>query len=249
MSTTTNNGAHQTPTQQKAQDTGVTILHLVLGLAASLLGAGVFAKVWESVKEPGGLSDAFDRTLLTWMHAHQSPLATSLATGLAFMGSPPVIVSLAVIGAVVGLFDRRVRGAAWTLPIAVMGAGLLIQGIKLSFHRPRPALFTPLLHETGFSFPSGHSLIAIVVYGLLGAFLMQLFHRKGPRRLVGLLTVLLITAIGVSRVYVGVHYPTDVLAGWTAGLPWLVTCLYIHERLTRRYAKAGEPVQDRPHRV
>ena len=232
---------------QKTQDTGLTVAHIAAGLLVSLACAGAFAKVWESVKERGKLSDAFDRTLLTWMHAHQSPLATMLATGLAFMGSPPVIVSIAVIGAILGLLDRRVRGAAWTLPVAVLGAGLLIQGVKLSFHRPRPHLFTPLLHETGFSFPSGHSLIAMVVYGLLGAFLMHLFTGKGPRRVVAALTVLLIFAIGVSRVYVGVHYPTDVLAGWTAGVPWLWTCLYIHERLTQRYAGAGEPVRDGPH--
>ena len=235
------------PVTRKTQDTGLTLAHLVAGLLVSLACVGVFAKVWDSVREQGGLSDAFDRTLLNYMHAHQSPLATTLASGLAVMGSPPVIVSIAVLGAVAGLFFRRIRGAAWTLPVAVIGAGVLIQGVKLSFHRPRPHLFTPLLTEGGFSFPSGHSLIAMVVYGLLGAFVMHLFTNKRARRMVAALTVLLIFAIGVSRIYVGVHYPTDVLAGWTAGVPWLGTCLFIHERLTRRYARAGEPVRDGPH--
>lgn len=143
---------------------------------------------------------------------------------------------------VAGIFRRKVRGAAWTMPIAIIGAGVIIQAVKLFIKRPRPSFFALVLHETGFSFPSGHSLIAMVVYGLLGYFLMHLFRPFWVRLAVWVLTVIVVAAIGVSRVYVGVHYPTDVLAGWVAGVPWLIACLALHEVLARRWLSSGEPV-------
>ena len=217
-----------------------------MGLLLSLLSTGVFAFIWEQVKDKDRVSTAFDRAVLTWMHLHQVPWVTTVAKGLAFMGSPPVIVGMAVVGAVIGLFWKKVRGAAWTLPLAVLGAGVIIQGIKMEFKRPRPTFFSPLLHELGYSFPSGHSLIAIVVYGLLGYFALHLVHSRAAKSAVRTVTVLLILCIGISRPYVQVHYPTDVLAGWTAGLPWLMTCIWLHEALTRHFDKAGEPVLDKP---
>ncbi|MDQ2800443.1 MAG: phosphatase PAP2 family protein, partial [Armatimonadota bacterium] len=73
-------------------------------------------------------------------------------------------------------------------------------------------------------------------------FTLHLFKNHAARLLVRIVTVLIVVAIGVSRVYVGVHYPTDVLAGWTAGVPWLIACLGLHEVLARRWPAAGEPV-------
>jgi undecaprenyl-diphosphatase len=141
---------------------------------------------------------------------------------------------------------RYGAGAAWTLPLAIIGAGIIIQCIKLFVHRTRPDLFKPLLHETGFSFPSGHSMIAMVVYGLLGYFGLRFAAGRWARVVVVAAAAVVIVLIGLSRVYVGVHYPTDVLAGWAVGVPWLVACLGLHELLTRRYAAAGEPVLNQP---
>ncbi|MBV9849139.1 MAG: phosphatase PAP2 family protein [Armatimonadetes bacterium] len=228
--------------QADAQAAGIATGHIILGLVLSLLSVGVFALVWEQVEDKSHLATGFDRAVLFWLWHHQVPWITTVAKGLAWMGSPPVIVSMAAIGAVLGLFWRRVRGAAWTLPLAVLGAGVIIQGIKMEFRRPRPTFFSPLLHESGYSFPSGHSLIAIVVYGLLGYFALHLVKGHAARLAVRVITVLLVIAIGVSRPYVQVHYPTDVLAGWTAGFPWLLTCIWLHEVLSRHFRKAGEPI-------
>lgn len=231
-------------TEGAKQATGLTAAHIIFGILASLIATGIFVFVWDHVKDQGRDTTAFDRVILFWMHRHTIPWVTTVARGLAWMGSPPTIVTLAVLAALLGLFWRRIRGAAWTLPIAVLGAGVIIQGVKMEFRRPRPHFFTPLLKETGYSFPSGHSLIAVVVYGLLGYFVLSLVRKRGraARRGVITLTVLLIIAIGVSRVYVGVHYPTDVLAGWTAGIPWLLTCIGLHEVMARHFAAAGHPV-------
>lgn len=239
-------GSDQDQDTKNKRAAGNITLRIVLGVLISVGAAGVFAWIWDLVKDKGRDTTTFDDTLLRWMHLHQTPWVTALARGLAWLGNPPTIIGIAVVAILVGLFWRKVRGAAWTLPIAIIGAGIIIQGVKMVFHRPRPTLFHPLLHESGYSFPSGHSLISVVVYGLLGYFVMHLFKAHAARIAVGILTILLILLIGLSRVYVGVHFPTDVLAGWTGGLPWLFTCLAIHEWLTRRYADAGEPVLHNP---
>ena len=246
ISMTPTHGAKSEQTARKQRAAGKFTLHLILGIVFSIIAAGIFAWVYDHVKDKNSKTTAFDDGLLHWMHAHQTPWVTALARGLAWFGNPPVIVGMAVLGVIVGLVWRKVRGAAWTLPIAVVGAGLIIQGVKITFQRPRPTLFHPLLHESGYSFPSGHSLISVVVYGLLGYFAMHLFGRRVPRLVVGIVTVAIILLVGVSRVYVGVHFPTDVLAGWTAGIPWLITCLGIHEGLTRRFQGVGEPVLENP---
>lgn len=237
----------QSPYPRPASSQGIKIVgwHIVLGVIVSILGFSLFMAVADWVVDGARGAVRFDRTILLWMHARQRPELTELARILAFLGSPPVIVAIAFIAAAVGKFARPLRGAAWTLPFAVVGAGIIIQGIKLFVHRARPDLFKPLLHETGYSFPSGHSLIAVAVYGLLGYFALHLAKSRSARVAIIALTVLLIFLIGISRLYVGVHYPTDVLAGWAMGIPWLTTCLGLHEVLSRRYEKAGEPVLDR----
>ncbi len=216
--------------------------HLAIGLALSIVFTAIFARLFDFVEDHGTAVSSFDREISFWMYHHRTQHLTQAATVLAHLGSPPVMAGLGAVSALVGVFWRRVRGAAWTMPIAIVGAGVIIQGVKLVIKRPRPSFFTPLLHESGFSFPSGHSLIAIVVYGLLGYFVLHLFKNFAVRLAVRILTVLVVVAIGVSRVYVGVHYPTDVLAGWTAGVPWLISCLALHEVLARRWPSAGEPV-------
>lgn len=231
----------------------IALWHIIVGILVSIVFTVVFVRIFDFVEDNGRGSGAtaFDHAIEVWVNTHQTrhPLQTQellrVAKFLALMGSPRAIVSLAAAAALVGLVWRKVRGAVWIFPIAILGAGVIIQSVKLLVHRPRPSSFTPLLHESGYSFPSGHSLIAMVVYGLLGYFSLGLFKNRAARLIVRILTVLIIVSIGVSRVYVGVHYPTDVLAGWTAGIPWLLACLVLHEVLVRRWPASGEPVLTR----
>ncbi len=224
----------------------IVLGHVAAGIIFSVLFTVIFVRLFDFVSDAGHKIVPFDFLLLQWMYQHRAPVPNAIAVFLAHSGSPPVIVGIALAAALVGIVWRKVRGAAWTLPIAVLGAGIIIQSIKMFVQRPRPQAvphsFQPLLHETGYSFPSGHSLIAMVVYGLLGYFVLHLFKNHLARFLVRVVTVLVVFFIGISRVYVGVHYPTDVLAGWTAGVPWLIACLGLHEVLARRWPSSGEPV-------
>jgi undecaprenyl-diphosphatase len=222
-------------------DLGVIAAHLGGGAALSLLISFLLARRWRPLSS-GREQMPFDRRLLSRLRARRKPGLNALARLLALFGSPPLIVCLALAGAAAGVFFRHIRGAAWALPLAVAGAGLLIQGAKVAFRRPRPALSRPLLPEHGYSFPSGHSLIAVVVYGLLGFFTLHFYDLDAWALVVGLVTLGLIFLIGLSRVYVGVHYPSDVLAGWASGLPWLIACIWLHEALARHWHQAAEPV-------
>ena len=229
----------------------IILWHVLAGILVSIVFTVVFVKIFDFVEDTGKGATSFDHAIEVWVnqqqtqHPGQTATLLGVAKFLALMGSPRVIVSLAAVAALVGLVWRKVRGAVWIFPIAIVGAGVIIQSVKLLVHRPRPSSFTPLLHESGYSFPSGHSLIAMVVYGLLGYFTVGQFKNRAARLIVRIVTVLLVFSIGVSRVYVGVHYPTDVLAGWTAGIPWLLACLVLHEVLARRWPASGEPVLTR----
>jgi undecaprenyl-diphosphatase len=125
-------------------------------------------------------------------------------------------------------------GAMWLVAVATAGGGVLSTGMKELFDRERPDLVPHLVSVSSPSFPSGHSLLAAVLYLTLGALLAR--FAVGRRTKVYVLTVALFATfmIGSSRVYLGVHYPSDVLAGWCAGLGWALSCWLVARYLQAR---------------
>lgn len=107
---------------------------------------------------------------------------------------------------------------------ALAGGGLLNVVLKALFRRTRPVLPNPFMTEVGWSFPSGHAMGALIAYMMLAYILVILFAGKG-RRWVVLMALLLVLLIGASRMYLGVHYFSDVIAGYAAGTAWLAICI------------------------
>jgi undecaprenyl-diphosphatase len=141
------------------------------------------------------------------------------------------VVALAVAG---HMLLRGRRHATFYLVATVGGGMLLSTFMKMGFDRPRPDLVP---HESivyTASFPSGHSMMAAVVYLTLGALLARMEPRPKTRIYVICVAVFLTIAVGISRVYLGVHWPTDVLAGWTAGATWALLCWLGARALQRR---------------
>lgn len=135
-----------------------------------------------------------------------------------------VILSLLASTAVIALWlERRRRAAAWLL-IATLGAFALSTLFKLLFARERPDILASDVLPATHSFPSGHTFLSAAVYLTLGAMLAHVVPRKRTRTFVLFVAVLLTLLTGFSRVYLGVHYPSDVLAGWTLGLSWAALC-------------------------
>jgi undecaprenyl-diphosphatase len=137
--------------------------------------------------------------------------------------------------------ERKYRSAV-LIVVLVVGGSLLSAAMKLTFKRPRPDVVAHLVHVSSPSFPSGHSLISAVIYPTLGALLSSLsVHRR--TKVYYLTSALILTLlVGMSRMYLGVHYPSDVLAGWVLGLAWSLACWLGSEVLQRRGALRGEHI-------
>jgi membrane-associated phospholipid phosphatase len=162
-----------------------------------------------------------DTWLANALHANPVPSATTAFSAITMLGSTLVLALVAGVTAAYLVWRARGRDAA-LVAVAFAGAQLLTWILKATFERPRPAFDDPVATAGWFSFPSGHALSSIAVYGTL-AYLLAGALRSWRTRAAGLAGVaLLVAAIGFSRLYLGVHYLTDVLAGYSAGLAWLL---------------------------
>jgi undecaprenyl-diphosphatase len=144
-----------------------------------------------------------------------------------------VVVTLAVCGYL--LFAGKPHAAGFVL-FAVVGGQVVSSILKMFFARPRPDVVPHLSHVYTSSFPSGHSMMSAVVYLTLGSLLMRFAPHRRLKLYYLAIAMTLTFLVGVSRVYMGVHYPTDVLAGWTAGLVWALLCWLLARWLQRRGA-------------
>ena len=201
---------------------------LGVGLGVSVLAGAAFAVVLEDVLGGDGVA-LLDRPVLQLLAAHRTAVLTALARDVTFLGSLPWV--LLVTGLVAGLWWRRGRvQPALLLVTAVLGSGAITAAVKLLVGRERPVL--PLAvdaAEQGLSFPSGHSLSALALYGTLAYLLWQVL-RSWQRALAMTSLLLLTVAVGASRAYLGYHWVSDVLGSWTLGLVWL-SAVFTTDRL------------------
>jgi len=166
----------------------------------------------------------FDQTVTGAITSWRSPVLTIVFTAITGLGSATAIIFLTFLTAWRLIFYLRQRWDAIIFSIAVGGALLINHILKLSFHRIRPAPPT-LASAYGFSFPSGHAMDSLVLYGML-LYLVWINFKPGIKTLCfSIFVPLLVMGVGISRIYLGVHYPSDVLAGYLAGGIWLIGCV------------------------
>ena len=197
-----------------------------LALAVALAAMAFFVFVAHEVG--AGETRRLDTTVHSYFAAHQNASLHALMQGLSLLANGGALTVIAVL-CILSLVRRpRFRADALSMLVAIGGGELLVVGLKLLFHRPRPEV---IFARLGYSFPSGHSFFAVTLYGMMAYWLT----RDAPaRRGVWVPTVLLIVLIGFSRIYLGVHYASDVLAGFCVGLPWLWACLALPTAFDRR---------------
>ena len=215
-------------------------LTLVAGFGMGLLALYWFAALAEEVVE--GDTAALDGAVLVMLRQFSSPVADTLAHVVSFCGSELVAILLVV--AVAGLGRRGRWGAVAGLLVTTVGAQLLNNVLKDLFHRTRPAPVEWLaVPAQAWSFPSGHAMVSAAFYLFL-AYLGWRIMRGRVRVLwtVGLLVLVL--AIGFSRLYLGVHYLTDVVAGYIAGFLWTDTVIVGEALLARRRAPRLAPTPE-----
>ena len=155
------------------------------------------------------------------------------------LGSYPVL-GLLVAAVAGGLLATGHRSAALLVVASALGGMALSPLLKGAYARPRPELVPHAARVFTSSFPSGHAMLSAVVYLTLGAVLARLASRRRAKLFAVGTAVAVAGLVGLSRVYLGVHYPSDVLAGWCAGVAWAVTCWLAARRLPRRGAVEGD---------
>jgi undecaprenyl-diphosphatase len=185
-------------------------------LVCAFLSAVLFVVLAQLVLS--GEAAAFDEFVRSAINVWASDLLTALAFGLSRLGSSAVIAILLGVAAVGFWVIGRRRRSAVMLVLFMAGAVVLESGLKLSFQRARPEAFFGAL-PTSFSFPSGHALLSLCFYAALAGFLSACW-RRSARVATWLAAVLLVLGIGLSRIYLGVHHPTDVIGGYLAALCW-----------------------------
>jgi len=201
-------------------------LGVLLAIAGIATGVWLFAAIADEVRE--GDAQTFDRRVLMSMRQPDGSLRGSAAfqeaaRDVTALGSVTLLGLLTVITAGFLALDGKRHMAFFTCG-SVLGGMVLTSILKDVFQRPRPDLVPHAAYASGASFPSGHSMMAAVTYLTLGALLARSQPRKALKAYALLLASLLTVMVGVSRVYLGVHWPTDVLAGWTAGAVWALLC-------------------------
>jgi undecaprenyl-diphosphatase len=214
------------------------------GIALGLAGLWAFAELADEVREGEALP--FDRFVLLSLRSPADPAdplgpewLELLAKDITSLGGVAVLslITLAVVGFLL-LVRRRVE--AGLVGVAVAGGAALSSLLKWSFGRARPEA---ILHSTEVftaSFPSGHAMLSAVVYLTLGAILAQGQGRLRVKVYLMAVAAVVTGLVGVSRVYLGVHWPTDVLAGWSMGLAWAVLC-WLGTRWIQRRRRADRP--------
>ncbi|MEO7136470.1 MAG: bifunctional DedA family/phosphatase PAP2 family protein [Gemmatimonadales bacterium] len=207
-------------------------LHLTLGFALSLGALWLFAGISEDVIHHDPLTQ-FDLAVAELLHRHGTPALIQLAKAISLLGSPGFVAAWSLVVCVVLLKERqRFLLIGWIGALA--GGGLLDLGLKLAFRRPRPTWEAPYLVEHGWSFPSGHAMGSLIAYGMLAYILALHLHASAARKVVIGGAVVLVLAIGFTRLFLGVHYFSDVIAGYAAGTVWVAVCISGLEVIRRK---------------
>ena len=193
-------------------------------LLVTLLLAGlVFGWLLRAILHAGGLP--WDAPGLEFWHRHATPALDRLAVLLTIVGNTGPMVSLGLL-VFLGLLARRQGRAAGIFLGSVGGSMLLTQVIKRLVARPRPGLWASIRPEHTFSFPSGHAMDTAAI----AAALLFLCWGRRARGWVGTAAVLFALAVGWARMYLGVHNPSDVLAGWAAAVAWVTAVQLLARR-------------------
>lgn len=210
----------------------------LLGLLICAGLAFAFYRLADEVME--GDTVAFDRAVFLFFRDPADPnrllgpaWLPEMLRDLTSLGSA-VILTLIVAASVGYLMMRRKRFAAVAVLVSVLGGQLISTLLKLAFERPRPDLIEGAPMVFSASFPSGHAMLSAVTYLTLGGLLARFENNRALQRYFLILATALTLIVGISRVLIGVHWPTDVLAGWALGAAWALACSLLWTQIGKR---------------
>jgi membrane-associated phospholipid phosphatase len=181
---------------------------------------------WLATEVIAGNTLPFDLDVRNAIHAHATSAITAAMMFWSFIGEAYVLLPLTfLIAAALWRLGRKDRAIMFA--IAMAGAKTIESALKLTIHRGRPESFFNYPALASYSFPSGHALVSTVFFGILAAFISSRLRATWKKAVVWAAAILMIAGIGVSRVYLGVHFPTDVIGGYAAGVAWMLLVVRI----------------------
>lgn len=209
---------------------GAELLGALLALTA---GAWLFGWMVDNLTEG---DTQIDQRFSNWLHEHATPGLTTFFENVTRLGNLTTLIVVVAVAAAVLWRQRRIADLQLLL-LASIGAEVITVGLKLGFQRQRPFFADPLATESTFSFPSGHASVSLAVYGTLGFIVGR--HLRDRRAQLAVLAgaALLILLIGFSRLYLGVHFLSDVIAGFSLGIAWVSLCIVLLQLRLRLRAR------------
>jgi membrane-associated phospholipid phosphatase len=206
-------------------------------LIVSAVAAGLFLVIALAIALSTSLA-ALDAKAGTWLHVRATPLVSNAMVAVSFLGAPMTLTIVAVAGSLLLLYRRRHSEAA-VLSTVVLGGNLLNFCLKHLIQRGRPLFDDPIFSLPSYSFPSGHAMASTVFYGFLSIYAVINARERYAACVAVAAAVFMVALVSFSRVYLGLHYLSDVVGGIAEGVAWLAFCFAALHYVRRRQATAG----------
>lgn len=198
---------------------------LISALALCILFGGIFAYIARGISLD--TINGFDSTIINTVQGWEADWLTPVMKAFTFIGSTKFVLFLIAAGFAILLFVVRNRADAFFFFAALGGTGVLNQTLKFIFKRERPDIHR-LVDVTGFSFPSGHTMMAFSLYAVIAYILWRHIRTAASKILLIILACFMFAMIGISRIYLGVHFPSDVLGGTAASAFWMIIAISVY---------------------
>ncbi|HKY29098.1 MAG TPA: phosphatase PAP2 family protein [Pyrinomonadaceae bacterium] len=211
---------------------GLPALGLLLSLGLVAAAGCLFLFLYLAVEMKAGNTRQFDESALALLNQFASPRLTFFMRIMTYLGSNGFLIFLGTY-VVIAFALVRWKRAMVTFLVTMAGAAVLNSTLKMIFGRARPEPFFGILPPASYSFPSGHALFSFCFYGVVAAVITARIRGTGKRIAIWIGAFVLVILIGLSRVYLGVHYPSDVVAGYAVGFVWVMVVASA-DRIMRR---------------
>lgn len=175
----------------------------------------------------------FDHTIISFVQSYETPSLTTFMTVMSWVGSATIVIPITLISLILLYFVWRRRAQALLFFIVIVGTVILNMTLKLYFHRERPDL-NRIIEETGYSFPSGHTMMAFSLYIIIAFVTWRTVQTKVGAVMLTFFAAFMILAIAISRIYLGVHFPSDIIGGFLASGLWLALSIGVYQDIQRR---------------
>lgn len=226
--------------KQEAKKVRFPLLLMIAGIGFSVLFINLFADLAEEMLEKE--LNAFDEAIINWFKSIENATLDQIMIFVTELGSV-WFLTVCTIAAIIGLWvTARDKWGILFLLIGIGGGGLLTTLLKHLYARGRPSI-NPEIDAIGYSFPSGHSMGSLIFYGFIAYLIVRSISKRYFKWLVILVAGLLVLWIGSTRIYLGAHYPSDVLAGHLAGAIWLILTILALEWVEWQSANSIRPTQ------